>query len=60
MALVADADEHVGLGGTRLDFIAAGAANFRFHVFRMYVCLHKKGAEKLHQSPGVTSGFLRK
>ena len=35
MALVANADEHGGLGGTRLDFVAASATNRRFHIFRM-------------------------
>jgi hypothetical protein len=35
MALVANTDEHGGLGGTRLDFVAASTTNGRFHIFRM-------------------------
>ena len=35
MALVANADEQGGLGGTRLAFVAASATNRRFHIFRM-------------------------
>jgi hypothetical protein len=44
MADVANANDNRGLGGTRLDHIAAGATNFRVHIFGMYVRLHKMDA----------------
>jgi hypothetical protein len=43
MADVADAHDNGGLGRTRLDHVAAGAADLGVHVFRMNVRLHKKG-----------------
>ncbi len=42
MARVANADDDGLLGGTRLDHVAAGATDFRVHIFRMNVRLHKK------------------
>ena len=42
MAHVANADDDGLLGGARLDHVAAGATDFRVHIFRMNVRLHKK------------------
>src|ERR1035438_8653911 len=42
MADVANADDDGRLGGTRLDHVAAGATDFRVHIFRMNVRLHKR------------------
>ena len=43
VAHVANAHDDQGLGGAGLDLIAAGATDFRVHIFRMNVRLHKKG-----------------
>ena len=43
VAHVANAHDDHGLGGAGLDLIAAGATDFRIHIFRMNVRLHKKG-----------------
>ena len=43
MAGVANAQQKHGSGGAGLDHIAAGAANFRLLIFRMYVSFHNKG-----------------
>jgi hypothetical protein len=43
VAGVANADDDHGLGGAGLDLVAAGATDFRVHIFRMNVRLHKKG-----------------
>ena len=45
MADVADTDDDGRLGGTRLDHVAAGATDFRIRIFRMNVCLHKRGGK---------------
>jgi hypothetical protein len=45
MAHVANADDDGLLGGTRLDHVAAGATDFRVHIFWMNVRLHKKGGK---------------
>ena len=42
MAHVANADDDGLLGGARLDHVATGATDFRVHIFRMNVRLHKK------------------
>ena len=42
MAHVANADDDGLLGGARLDHVAAGATDFRVHIFRMNVRLHKR------------------
>jgi hypothetical protein len=51
MADVADADNDHGLGGAGLDHVATGAADFRVHIFRMDVRLHKKGLENSMNLP---------
>ena len=43
VAHVANADDNQWLGGAGLDLVAAGATDFRVHIFRMNVRLHKKG-----------------
>jgi hypothetical protein len=43
MAHIADADDDGLLGGTGLDHVAAGATDFRVHIFRMNISSHKKG-----------------
>src|SRR5471030_2462607 len=42
MAHIANAHDDGLLGGARLDHVAAGATDFRVHIFRMDVCFHKK------------------
>jgi hypothetical protein len=42
MAHVANADDDGLPGGARFDHVAAGATDFRVHIFRMNVRLHKK------------------
>jgi hypothetical protein len=42
MANVANANDDRGLGGTRLDHVAAGTTNLGVHIFRVNVRLHKK------------------
>jgi hypothetical protein len=42
VARVADADDNHRLGGACFDHVAAGATDFRIHIFRMNVRLHKK------------------
>jgi len=51
MADVANADDDGRFGGTRLDHVAAGATDFRVHIFRMNVRLHKKGCKLIRKSP---------
>jgi hypothetical protein len=41
VAGVANADHDAGLGGAGFDDVAAGATNFRLHIFRMYFRFHK-------------------
>ena len=57
MADVADAHDNGGLGGTRLDHVAAGAADLGVHVFRMNVRLHKKGRKLIMNSPDDKNHF---
>ena len=47
MAHVANADDDGLLGGARLDHVAAGATDFRVHIFRMNVRLHKKDGKTI-------------
>jgi hypothetical protein len=49
VAHVANAHDDHGLGGAGLNLIAAGATDFRVHIFRMYVRLHKKGLQTYHE-----------
>jgi hypothetical protein len=58
MARVADAHDDHGLGGAGLDLIAAGATDFRVHIFRMNVRLHKRGAN-LPRTSRMTRGNLQ-
>ena len=51
VAHVANAHDDQGLGGAGLDLIAAGATDFRVHIFRMNVRLHKKGCKLIRKSP---------
>jgi predicted RNase H-like HicB family nuclease len=51
VAHVANADDDDRPGGARLDHVATGATDFRVHIFRMYVRLHKKGAKPIRKSP---------
>jgi hypothetical protein len=50
MADVADADDDDRLGGTRLDHVAAGATDFRVHIFWMNVRLHKKDGKLIRKT----------
>ena len=50
MTHVANADNDGLLGGARLDHVAAGATDFRVHLFRMNVRLHKKDREVIRKS----------
>lgn len=58
MAGVADAHDEHGLGGTGLDHVAAGAADFRIHIFRMNVSFHKR-AQTIAGVSRLTRGNLR-
>jgi hypothetical protein len=51
MAHVANADDDGLLGGARLDHVAAGATDFRVHIFRMNVRLHKKDGKTIMVLP---------
>jgi hypothetical protein len=51
VAHVANAHDDHGPGGTGLDLIAAGATDFRVHIFRMNVRLHKKGCKFITNEP---------
>lgn len=53
MASVANTDDDGGLGGAGLDHIAAGATDFRVHVFRMNICFHKR-PRKVSRTGGMT------
>jgi len=57
MAHVANADDDGLLGGARLDHVAAGATNFRVHIFRMNVQFHKKGCKLIRKSPDDKGEF---
>ena len=60
MAHVANADDDGLLGGARLDHVAAGATDFRVHIFRMNVRLHKKDDKTITVSPDDKREFLGK
>ena len=50
VAHVANAHDDHGLGGAGLDLIAAGATDFRVHIFRMNGRLHKKDGKPIRKS----------
>jgi len=58
MAHVANADDDGLLGGARLDHVAAGATDFRVHIFRMNVRLHKKDDKTITISPDDKREFF--
>jgi hypothetical protein len=43
VAGIANAQQNDRLDGASFDHVAAGATDFRFLVFRMYICFHNKG-----------------
>jgi hypothetical protein len=47
VAQVAYTQHHVRLGGAGFDDVAAGATNFRVHIFRMNVSSHKSKVVKI-------------
>ena len=51
VAHVANTDDDHRLGGAGLDLIATGATDFRVHIFRMNVRLHKKGGKLTTNGP---------
>ena len=51
VADVADADDDGRAGRARLDHVATGATDFRVHIFRVNVRLHKKGAKSSRKPP---------
>ena len=53
MAGVANTDDHGGLGGAGLDHVAAGATDFRVHIFRMNISFHKR-PETISRTDGMT------
>ena len=59
MADVADADDNDRPGGARLDHVAAGATDFRIHIFRMNVRLHKRGLNITMNLPDDKREFTR-
>jgi hypothetical protein len=60
MAHVANADDDGLLGGARLDHVAAGATDFRVHIFRMNVRLHKKDGKTIMVLPDDKREFLER
>ena len=63
VANVADADDNHRLGGAGLDHITASATDFRVHIFRMNVRLHKKGCNIITNEPddkGEFAGITRR
>ena len=60
MADVADADDDGRAGGARLDHVAAGATDFRVHIFRMNVRLHKKDGKTIMVLPDDKREFFDK
>ena len=60
MACVADADDNGLLRGTRLDYVAAGATDFRVHIFRMNVRLHKKDGKTITVLPDDKREFIKR
>jgi hypothetical protein len=59
VADVADADQNGWLGGTGLDYVAAGATNLRLHIFGMYFLFHKPRPHKITAFRELTSANLR-
>ena len=55
MARIADTDNNHGLGGAGLNHVAAGATDFRVHIFGMYGFFHKRPA-KIASIHAMTSG----
>ncbi len=55
MARIADTDNNHGLGGAGLDHVAAGATDFRVHIFGMYSFFHKR-PEKIASIHPMTRG----
>jgi hypothetical protein len=53
MADVADADQDGRFGGAGLDDIAAGATDFRLHIFRMYFRSHKSNDAQSNRVPPI-------
>jgi hypothetical protein len=58
MAHVADADDDDRLGGAGFDHVATGATDFRVHIFRMNVRLHKKDSKPIMISSDDKREFL--
>ena len=58
MAHVANADDDGLLGVARLDHVAAGATDFRVHIFRMNVRLHKKDGKTIMVLPDDKREFF--
>jgi hypothetical protein len=58
MAHVANADDDGLLGGARLDHVAAGATDFRVHIFWMNVRLHKKDGKLIRKTRDDKREFL--
>jgi hypothetical protein len=59
MAHVTNADDDRRLGGAGLDHIAAGATDFRIHIFRKNVFFHKM-PHKLARAEMITSAKLKR
>jgi len=57
MADVANTDDNHRLGGAGLDHVAAGATDFRIHIFRMNGRLHKKGRKINMRGPDDKTEF---
>ena len=57
VADVANANNDGGPCGAGLDDVAAGATDFRIHIFRMNVRLHKKGYKTITNKPDDKSEF---
>ena len=59
VANVANADDDRGFGRTRLDYVPAGATNFRINIFRMNIRFHKNSSLRLSQRAVKGSGGSR-
>jgi len=57
VAHVANTHNDHRLGGAGLDHVAAGATDFRIHIFRMNVRLHKKGRKVTMNTPDDKGEF---
>ena len=55
---VADTHDDHGPGGAGLDDVAAGATDFRVHIFRMNVRLHKKSRKVITNAPNDKREFM--